>query len=199
MKSCEILLNFMKSCETLWIYEIQQISVQIWWTSGGFQIMQILFRFTTDFICRFQCGLHYGFHCDFIWILWISYEIHLIPYERPGESEESHLNQLFLLISCGFHVKSTGFHWNPPDFTWNLSDFMWNPLDFVKSARFHDERPLARNGNGYVSVISEKKLLKVFFKLLRFWIKIKCINMFWFHNQISNGVNNGSKINIYKI
>ena len=107
MKSCEILLNFMKSCEILWIYEIQQISVQIWWTSGGFQIMQILFRFTTDFICRFQCGLHYGFHCGFhLWILWISYEIHLIPYERPGESEESHLNQLFLLISGRFHVKS---------------------------------------------------------------------------------------------
>ena len=94
----------MKSCEILWIYEIQQISVQIWWTSGGFQIMQILFRFTTDFICRFQCGLHYGFHCGFhLWILWISYEIHLIPYERPGESEESHLNQLFLVISGGLH------------------------------------------------------------------------------------------------
>ena len=57
------------------------------------------------------------------WILWISYEIHSIPYERPGESEESHLNQLFLLISGGFHVKSPGVH---------------------------DERPLARNYNAYV-------------------------------------------------
>ena len=65
MKSCEILLDFMKFCEILWIYEIQQISVQMWWTSGGFQIMQISFRFIADFICRFQCGLHYGFHCWF--------------------------------------------------------------------------------------------------------------------------------------
>ena len=103
MKSCKILLNFMNSCEIWWICEIQQILVQIWWTSGGFQVMQFLFRFNRDFICRFQCGLHYGFH---LWILWISYEIHLIPNERPGESEESQLNQLFLLISCGFHVKS---------------------------------------------------------------------------------------------
>ena len=55
-----------------------------------------------------------GFH---LWILWILYEIHLIPYGRPGESEESHLDQLFLLISGGFHVKSAGFH--------------------VKSTRFH--------------------------------------------------------------
>ena len=65
MKSCEILLNFMKSCEILWIYEIQQISVQILLTSGAFQIMQILFRFTTDFnvdyIMDFICGF-YGFH-----------------------------------------------------------------------------------------------------------------------------------------
>ena len=61
--------------------------------------MQILFRFTTDFIFRFQYGLHYGFD---LWILWISYEIHFNPYERPGESEESHLDQLFLLISGGF-------------------------------------------------------------------------------------------------
>ena len=38
-----------------------------------------------------------------LWILWISYEIHLIPYERPGESEESHLYQLLLLISGRFH------------------------------------------------------------------------------------------------
>ena len=86
MKSCEILLNFMEFCQILWIYEIQQILVQIWWTSGGFEIMQILFQFTTDFICRLQCELHYGFH---LCILWISYEIHLISYERPGESEES--------------------------------------------------------------------------------------------------------------
>ena len=64
--------------------------------------MEILFRFTTDFFCRFQCELHYGFH---LWILWISYEIHLIPYERPGESEECLLNQLFLLISGGFHYR----------------------------------------------------------------------------------------------
>ena len=53
MKSCEILLNFMKSCEILLIYEIQQISVQIWWTSGGFQIMENLFGFTTDFTADF--------------------------------------------------------------------------------------------------------------------------------------------------
>ena len=33
MKSYEILMNFMKSCKIMWIYEIQQISVQIWWTS----------------------------------------------------------------------------------------------------------------------------------------------------------------------
>ena len=101
MESFWILWNLVK---IMWIYEIQQISVQIWWTSGGFHIMQILFRFTTDFICRFQGGLHYRFHCGFhFWILWITYEIHLIPYDRPGESEESHLNQLFLLISGGFH------------------------------------------------------------------------------------------------
>ena len=131
MKSCEILLNFMKSCEILWIYEIQQISVQILLTSGGFQIMQILFRFTTDFICRFQCGLHYGFHCRFhLWVLWISYEIQLIPYERPWESEESHLNQLFLQVISG----------NPLDFrVWislwisfvDFMDFIWNPLDSI--------------------------------------------------------------------
>ena len=94
----------MKSCEILLIYEIQQISVQIWWTSDGFQIMEILFRFTIDFFCRFQCELHYGFH---LLILWISYEVHLIPYERPEEGEECHLNQLFLLISGGFLY---GFH-----------------------------------------------------------------------------------------
>ena len=45
-----ILLNFMKSCEILWIYETQQISVQIWWTSGRFEIVQIVFRYTKDFI-----------------------------------------------------------------------------------------------------------------------------------------------------
>ena len=94
----------MKSCEILLIYEIQQISVQIWWTLGGFQIMEILFRFTREFFYRFQCELYYGFH---LWNLWISYEIHLIPYERPGEGEECYLNQLFLLISGGFHY---GFH-----------------------------------------------------------------------------------------
>ena len=75
----------MKSCEILLIYEMQQISVQIWSTSSGFQIMEILFIFTTDFFCRFQYELHYGFH---FWNLWISYEIHLILYERPGEVEE---------------------------------------------------------------------------------------------------------------
>ena len=114
----------MKSCEILWIYEIQQISVQIWCTSGAFQMMQISFRFTadfiTDFICRFQCGLLYGFH---LCILCISYEIHLILNERPGESEESRLNQLLLLILGGFH--------------WNLLDFMWNPPDFKKTGGFH--------------------------------------------------------------
>ena len=92
-----IVLDFMKSCEILWIYEIQEISVEIWWTSGGFQIMQILFRFT---ICRFQCGLHYGFH---LWLLWISYESTLFHMKDKEKGEESHLNQLFLLISGGFH------------------------------------------------------------------------------------------------
>ena len=58
-----------------------------------------------DFIVDFICGF-YGFHM----------KSHLIPYERSGESEESHLNQLFLLISGGFHeihqisVKSARFH-----------------------------------------------------------------------------------------
>ena len=132
MKLCEILLNFMKSCEILLFYEIQQISFQIWWTSGGFQIMQILFRFTTDFICRFLCGLHYGLH---LWILWISYEIHLIPYERPRESKESHLNQLLLLISGGFLY---GFHEIQHNFTKTKMiswDFKWLheiQLDFIK-------------------------------------------------------------------
>ena len=37
-----IVLDFMKSCEILWIYEIQEISVEIWLTSGGFQIMQFI-------------------------------------------------------------------------------------------------------------------------------------------------------------
>ena len=61
-----------------------------------------------DFILDFICG-YYG----------IPYEIHLIPYERPGESEESHFNQLFLLFSGGFHVNSTRFQ-----------------VDFMKSTRF---------------------------------------------------------------
>ena len=94
--------------------------------------MQILFRFNTDFICRFQCGLHYGFH---LWILWISYEIHLIPYERLGESEECNLNQLFFLTSGGFHYK---FHEIQHNFT-KTNDFMRfqmimkSKLDFTKS------------------------------------------------------------------
>ena len=117
MKSCEILLNFMKSC---WFMKSSRFQFK----SGGLQIMQILFRFTADIICKFQCELHYGFHYGFhLWILWMLYEIHLILYERLGESEESHFNHLFLLISGGFHVKSTGFH---------------------------DERLLARNSNAYV-------------------------------------------------
>ena len=79
-----------------------------------------------------------------LWIFWIPYEIHLIPYERPGESEESHLNQLFLLISGGFHeihqiswvthwISECGFH----------SGFcIWNPLDFIWNGTwFQDERP----------------------------------------------------------
>ena len=89
------------------------------------------------------------FIVDFIYgILWISHEIHLIWYERPGESEESHLNQLFLLISSGFYEIcqiSFDFMWNPPDFMWF----------HVKSAGFHDERPLASNSNAYV-IIFEK-------------------------------------------
>ena len=55
-------------------------------------------------------------------MLWISYEIHLIPYERPGERGIS-LESVVLTDSGGFHVKST---------------------------RFHDERLLTRGDNAYV-------------------------------------------------
>ena len=113
MKSCETLLNFMKSCEILWIYETQQISVQIWWTSGGFQIMQILFRFTTDFICRFQCGLHYGFHCEF-------YGFHMKSTWFHMKDQEKVKNLTWISYSYWFQV-----------------DFMWNLPDFMKSTRFH--------------------------------------------------------------
>ena len=120
MKLCEILSNFMKSSEILLFYETQQISFQIWQTSGGFQIMQILFRFTTDFICRFLCGLHYGLP---LWTLWISYETRLFPYERSRESQESHLNQLLLLISGGF-MKSNTILLKPKWFHEISNDFM---------------------------------------------------------------------------
>ena len=139
MKSWEIQLNLMRSCEILWICEIQQISAQIWWTSGGFQIMQILFIFTTDFICRFQCVLHYGFHCGFhLWILWIPYEIHLIPYEKQKKVK----NLTWIICSYWFQVD---FMCNLPDFTeicWiscEICQILWNPPGFmknVKSARF---------------------------------------------------------------
>ena len=51
--------------------------------------------------------------------------MHLIPYERPRKSEEPHLNQLFLLISCEFHVKSARFHNGFYEIQYNLQqDFM---------------------------------------------------------------------------
>ena len=56
IKLCWISWNHVKSCEFIKYSRFKFKS-----TSGGLQIIQILFRFTTDFICRFQCGLHYGF------------------------------------------------------------------------------------------------------------------------------------------
>ena len=91
--------NPVKFCR---FHEIQPISVEIWWISGEFQIIQI----SLLIYCRFHCGFHCGFH---LWILWISYKIHLIPCEIPEASEGSHLNHLFLLISGGFQMKSGGF------------------------------------------------------------------------------------------
>ena len=99
VKSCWILLNlvkscesvgFMKSCEILWIYEIQQISVQIW-TSGGFQIMQISFRFTADFSVDYIMDFIVDF-MDFIW------------------------NPLDSIWKTRRNLKSDGFHWNSVDF-----------------------------------------------------------------------------------
>ena len=130
MKSYELLLNFMKSCKIMWIYQIQQISVQIWWTSGGFHIMLILFRFTrgfnvdyimdciVDFTCRF-----YGFHMKSTWF-------HMKDQEKVK-------NLTWISCSYWFQVdfmKSAKFHNEICQISW------WNLLDFmVKSTGFHGE------------------------------------------------------------
>ena len=68
--------------------------------------------------------------------LWISlYKIHLIPYEWPRESEGSHFNHLFLLISGGFQVKSIKC-------ANEIHNEMHNEIcsDYTKSAGFHEIR-----------------------------------------------------------
>ena len=123
---------------------------------GGLQIMQI------------SLWIYYRFNLQIplwisLWILWISYKIHLLPYERSGESED------LTRITCVYWFQ-VDFIWNPPDFTWQISCeimrhslpnvlheteevflhyliykvfrwmswnpheiCMWNPLDFMKS------------------------------------------------------------------
>ena len=108
LKSCEILLNFMKSCEILWIYEIQQIWVQNWWTSGGFQIMQISFRFTTDLLQILSADFNVDYIMDFI--------------------------VDFICGFYGFHMKSTWFHMKDQEKVKNLiwiSCSYWFQVDFI--------------------------------------------------------------------
>ena len=119
------LLNFMKSCEILWI------SVQIWWTPGGFHIMQISMWITLWIS---------------LWILWISYEHNLIPYVRPRKWRIS-LESVF----------PTDFRWISH---WNLPNFMKSAGFHTKIYQFYEihriscqvrrrghRRPLARDGN----------------------------------------------------
>ena len=74
---------------------------------GGLQIMQI------------SLWIYYRFNLQILlwislWILWISYKIHLLPYERSGESED------LTRITCVYWFQ-VDFIWNPPDFTWQIS------------------------------------------------------------------------------
>ena len=63
-----------------------------------------------------------------------------VLYETPGLNERSVLNQLFLMISGAFHMKSTTlFMKRAMLFIWKVLHFIWKALHFMKSAAFHFE------------------------------------------------------------
>ena len=100
----------MKCCgfhEILWNSMDFMKSSRFQFKFGGLQIMQI------------SLWIYYRFNLQIslwisLWILWISYKIHLLPYERSGESED------LTRITCVYWFQ-VDFIWNPPDFTWQIS------------------------------------------------------------------------------
>ena len=123
IKLCWISWNQVKSCGFLKSSRFQ-------FKSGGLQMHFRIWRFYLDLLqissADFNVDYIMDFICRILWILWTSYELHLVPYDRARKSNESHLNQLFLQISFGFHEIC--------QIVWNLADFI---MDFMKSSRFH--------------------------------------------------------------
>ena len=80
--------------------------VQIWWTSGGFEIMQILFQFTTDFnvnyIMDFIC-VFYAFHMKSTWF-------HIKDQEKVKNLIWISCSYWFQVDFMWFHVESARFH-----------------------------------------------------------------------------------------